>query len=63
MNNLEWRSVELKEPKEINALRLRLKQNEIRFETSGAWDYVHFEVLCTEQQVLEIEEFLNGACA
>lgn len=63
MNNLEWRSVELKEPKEIKALRLYLKQNEVRFETSGAWEYVHFEVLCTDEQALEIERFLNRICA
>lgn len=55
--NRKWYSVELKEPWAME-LRKLLKKKEIEFDTCGAYEYVHFSVLCTEEQTSELNQHL-----
>lgn len=53
-----YKNVELSKG-EAEELKVFLKNNKIKFETSGAGDLVHFEVLVNKLEEKKINEFLG----
>lgn len=59
MANKRWHNVELKNGKESDDFRHFLNKNHIKFETSGAGDLVHFEVLVDNEEMEACDFFLG----
>lgn len=55
--NRKWYSVEFKEPW-ATELRKLLQKKGVEFDTCGAYEHVHFSVLCTEEQASELNQHL-----
>ena len=54
-----WHNVELENGTEADGFRQFLKDNGIRFETSGAYNLVHFEVLVNTEEMESCDTFLG----
>lgn len=55
---MSWYNVELTQEEAVK-FRLYLMATGIRYETSGAFDLVHFEVLVPDSMLRELNDFLE----
>lgn len=56
---MKWYNTEVNR-NESERLKRFLRWNGIKHETSGCYGKVHFEILCTENQAMEINGFLDS---
>ena len=56
---MKWYNTEVNR-NESERLKRFLRWNGIKHETSGCYGKVHFEILCTEKQAMEIDGFLDS---
>lgn len=56
----KWRNVELKRGNESETFRQFLKKNGFKYEPSSCFDYIHFEILCSEKEKDVINDFLGN---
>lgn len=56
---MKWYNTEVTKG-ESEKLKRFLQWNGIKHETSGCYGKVHFEILCTENQATEINEYLDN---
>lgn len=55
---MKWYNIELKQ-NESNLLKDFLKEYGIKFESSGCYNLVHFEIFASQSQVNMINSFLD----
>ena len=60
MNNRKWYNFETMWDNVALSLREFLLDNNIKFETSGCFGGVHFEVLCNPAEVQKVNNFLDS---
>lgn len=53
-----WYNIELGLSDEIVALKKFLKNSGFKYETSGAYNLTHFEILLTPEELRKTEDFL-----
>ncbi len=58
-DNRQWHNVELENGKESDEFRHFLNKNKIKFETSGAGNLVHFEVLVNTKEMESCDLYLG----
>ena len=58
-SGMKWYNIELFNPYEIDRLRRYLAEREIKYESSGCENGVHFEVYMTSLECMEGENFLS----
>lgn len=54
-----WKSVEIKCGDRAEKFRHFLKANGYRYEPSGCWNYIHFEIYCNKTETEKINRFLD----
>lgn len=54
----KWVNVELNK-KDADIFRVELLNRRIKYDTSGCWDLVHFEVLADEKEIEELNGILE----
>ncbi len=58
MKNARWRSTELNERDAVK-FKEHLYKTGLKFETSGCFELVHFEVLATQKEADELNNYLD----
>ena len=59
MDTRKFYSVELKEASEIDALKKKMKEMAVYYETSGCYGMVHFEVNLAPDEAITLNNFLD----
>lgn len=58
MKNAKWRSIELN-GRDAVKFKEHLYKTNLKFETSGCFELVHFEVLATSEEADELNSYLD----
>mgnify|MGYP006956014296 CR=1 FL=1 len=58
MKNAKWRSIELNEHDAVK-FKEHLYKTNLKFETSGCFELVHFEVLTTPEEARKLNDYLD----
>lgn len=56
----QWRNVEIIKGDGAEKFRAFLKANRFKYEPSGCFNYIHFEILCNKEEEKEINDFLHN---
>lgn len=59
MREKKWYSVEL-EPEKARDFRRFIQDKRFSYDSSGAWNLVHFEVLLTDEDLQECNDMLDS---
>ena len=54
-----WYNIDLINDADIIALRMYLRNNGIKYETSGNYNMTHFEIYCDAETAVKIDDYIN----
>jgi len=55
-----WYNIDLINDADIMALRMYLRDNGIKYETSGNYNMTHFEIYCDAEMAIKIDDYINS---
>ena len=55
-----WYNIDLLNDADIIALRMYLRDNGIKYETSGNYNMIHFEIYCDAETAIKIDDYINS---
>lgn len=55
-----WYNIDLINDADIIALRMYLRYNGIKYETSGNYNMTHFEIYCDSETATLIDNYINS---
>lgn len=55
-----WYNIDLLNDTDIIALRMYLRDNDIKYETSGNYNMTHFEIYCDVETAIKIDDYINS---
>ena len=55
-----WYNIDLLNDTDIIALRMFLRDNGIKYETSGNYNMTHFEIYCDAEMAIKIDDYINS---
>ena len=55
-----WYNIDLINDDDIIALRMYLRDNGIKYETSGNYNMTHFEIYCDAEMAVKIDDYINS---
>ena len=55
-----WYNIDLINDADIIALRMFLRNNGIKYETSGNYNMTHFEIYCDAETAVKIDDYINS---
>ena len=55
-----WYNIDLINDADIIALRMYLRDNSIKYETSGNYNMTHFEIYCDAEMAVNINDYINS---
>ena len=55
-----WYNIDLINDADIIALRMFLRDNGIKYETSGNYNMTHFEIYCDAEMAVKIDDYINS---
>ena len=55
-----WYNIDLINDADIIVLRMFLRDNGIKYETSGNYNMTHFEIYCDAEMAKKIDDYINS---
>lgn len=55
-----WYNIDLINDADIISFRMFLRDNGIKYETSGNYNMTHFEIYCDAEMAVKIDDYINS---